>query len=176
MRKYGSANVWQMFTDLFDYLPLTALVENQIFCLHGGLSPSIDTLDHIRQIDRVKEVPHEGAMCDLLWSDPDDRQGWSVSPRGAGYTFGQDISEHFNHTNNLTLISRAHQLVMDGYNWSHDRNVVTIFSAPNYCYRCGNQASILEIDENMRYTFLQFDPAPRRGEPQITRRTPDYFL
>ena len=75
VRKYGSGNVWKMFTDLFDYLPLTAVVENQIFCLHGGLSPSIDNLDAIRQLDRVQEVPHEGAMCDLLWSDPDERRG-----------------------------------------------------------------------------------------------------
>jgi diadenosine tetraphosphatase ApaH/serine/threonine PP2A family protein phosphatase len=52
-------------------------------------------------------------MCDLLWSDPDDRCGWGISPRGAGYTFGQDISEAFNHNNGLTLISRAHQLVME---------------------------------------------------------------
>ncbi|GAA28176.2 protein phosphatase 2 (formerly 2A) catalytic subunit [Clonorchis sinensis] len=138
LRKYGNANVWKYFTDLFDYLPLTALVDNSIFCLHGGLSPSIDTLDHIRALDRIQEVPHEGPMCDLLWSDPDDRGGWGISPRGAGYTFGQDISETFNHSNNLTLVSRAHQLVMEGYNWCHDRNVVTIFSAPNYCYRCGS--------------------------------------
>ena len=89
MRKYGNANVWKYFTDLFDYLPLTALVDGQIFCLHGGLSPSIDTLDHIRALDRLQEVPHEGPMCDLLWSDPDDRGGWGISPRGAGYTFGQ---------------------------------------------------------------------------------------
>ena len=67
-------------------------------------------------------------MCDLLWSDPDDRCGWGISPRGAGYTFGQDISEAFNHNNGLTLVARAHQLVMEGYNWSQDRNVVTIFS------------------------------------------------
>merc|ERR1712072_494942 len=73
-------------------------------------------------------VPHEGPMCDLLWSDPDDRCGWGISPRGAGYTFGQDISEAFNHNNGLTLVARAHQLVMEGYNWSQDRNVVTIFS------------------------------------------------
>jgi serine/threonine-protein phosphatase 2A catalytic subunit len=114
--------VWKFFTDLFDFLPLTALVDDQvrqsprsgfkacsfvayqIFCLHGGLSPSIDTLDHIRSIDRHQEVPHEGPMCDLLWSDPDDRCGWGISPRGAGYTFGQDISEAFNHNNGLTLV------------------------------------------------------------------------
>ncbi|KAJ3091792.1 Serine/threonine-protein phosphatase PP2A catalytic subunit [Quaeritorhiza haematococci] len=203
LRKYGNANVWKYFTDLFDYLPLTALIEDQIFCLHGGLSPSIDTLDHIRALDRIQEVPHEGPMCGA--SDPDDRCGWGISPRGAGYTFGQDISEAFNHNNGLTLIARAHQLVMEGYNWSQDRNVVTIFSAPNYCYRCGNQAAIMEIDEHLKYTLyftladllsnlsplasslsvscaklkpysLQFDPAPRRGEPHVTRRTPDYFL
>lgn len=176
MRKYGSAAVWKYFTDLFDYLPLTALVENKIFCLHGGLSPSLDTLDHIRQLDRVQEVPHEGAMCDLLWSDPDERSGWGISPRGAGFTFGQDISVQFNHTNSLNLVARAHQLVMEGYNWCHERNVVTVFSAPNYCYRCGNQAGIVEVDEHLNYSFLQFDPAPRRGEPHIAKRTPDYFL
>ncbi|XP_051144772.1 serine/threonine-protein phosphatase PP2A-3 catalytic subunit-like isoform X2 [Andrographis paniculata] len=176
LRKYGNANVWKIFTDLFDYFPLTALVESEIFCLHGGLSPSIETLDNIRNFDRVQEVPHEGPMCDLLWSDPDDRCGWGISPRGAGYTFGQDISEQFNHTNSLKLIARAHQLVMEGYNWAHEQKVVTIFSAPNYCYRCGNMASILEVDDCREHTFIQFEPAPRRGEPDVTRRTPDYFL
>ncbi|CAJ0558065.1 unnamed protein product, partial [Mesorhabditis spiculigera] len=73
-------------------------------------------------------------------------------------------------------LRKAHQLVMEGYNWCHDRNVVTVFSAPNYCYRCGNQAAMVELDDELKYSFLQFDPAPRRGEPHVTRRTPDYFL
>eukprot|EP00042_Codosiga_hollandica_P020922 m.70187 g.70187 ORF g.70187 m.70187 type:complete len:308 (-) comp50113_c0_seq1:237-1160(-) len=176
LRKYASAAVWTYFTDLFDYLPLTGLVENQIFCLHGGLSPGAETLDTLRAMDRFQEVPHEGPMCDLLWSDPDDRKGWNVSPRGAGYNFGQDVSEQFNHRNGLTLVSRAHQLVMDGYSWSHERNVVTIFSAPNYCYRCGNQAGIMELDDALNYTFLQFDPAPRAEGYHKQARTPDYFL
>jgi len=175
-KKYGNANVWKCFTDLFDYLPLTAVVENQIFCLHGGLSPSIDTLDHIRALDRIQEVPHEGPMCDLLWSDPDDRNGWGISPRGAGYTFGHDISDQFNHNNNLKLIGRAHQLVMDGYSQTHDKHVVTIFSAPNYCYRCGNQAAIMEVDEHLRQTYMQFDPAPKKIDQNVPKRTPDYFL
>lgn len=176
LRKYGNANVWKYFTDLFDYLPLTALVENNIFCLHGGLSPSIDTLDQIRQLDRLQEVPHEGPMCDLLWSDPDDRTGWGISPRGAGYTFGQDISEQFEHTNNLGLVARAHQLIMTGYNWSHEKKVVTIFSAPNYCYRCGNEAALMEVDEFFKETFIQFDMAPVKPENVVSKRTPDYFL
>ena len=180
LRKYGSANVWKYFTDLFDYFPLTAVVEGAIFCLHGGLSPSIDTLDTIRLLDRAQEVPHEGAMCDLLWSDPDDRSGWGISPRGAGFTFGADITEQFNHTNGLDLVARAHQLVMEGYQWGHNKGVVTIFSAPNYCYRCGNNAAIMEVDEHNRFLFIQFDPAPRDvqngGGSAVKPRLPDYFL
>lgn len=89
MRKYENNNVWKMLTELFDSLPLTAVVEGQIFGTHGGLSPSIKTLDDIRKLDRFQEVPSEGPICDLLWSDPDERFGYNVSPRGAGWTFGQ---------------------------------------------------------------------------------------
>lgn len=177
LRKYGNANVWKFFTDLFDYFPLTGLVEKAIFCPHGGISPQLDTLDNILALDRIQEVPHEGPMCDIVWSDPDERTGWGISPRGAGYTWGQDLSEQYNHTNGLTLIARAHQLVMEGYAWQHDKNVVTIFSAPNYCYRCGNQAAVMELDEHLEYSFLQFDPAPRDGTTNVPkRRIPDYFL
>ena len=157
LRKYGSARVWQYITDTFDFLPLAATVESEIFAPHGGLSPSLDSLDHIRALDRQQEVPHEGPMCDLLWSDPDDRAGWGISPRGAGFTFGQDISEQFNHANGLNMIARAHQLVQEGFEWAHDHSVVTLFSAPNYCFRCGNLAAILEVDEGMRRSFLQFE-------------------
>ena len=69
------------------------MIENSIFCLHGGLSPQLETLDDIRALDRNQEVPHEGSMCDLLWSDPDERNGYNISPRGAGFTFGEDISK-----------------------------------------------------------------------------------
>ncbi|GBE62694.1 serine threonine- phosphatase PP2A catalytic subunit [Babesia ovata] len=176
LRKYGNADVWIALTNIFDYLPLGALIDGRIFCPHAGLSPSFDSLDQVRDLNRVQEVPHEGAMCDLLWSDPEERTGWGLSPRGAGFTFGYDISKAFNRTNGLELIARAHQLIMEGYQWSQDRNVVTIFSAPNYCYRCQNQAAIMEIDERMRFTFLQFDPSPRREPPEKKERNHDYLL
>jgi len=109
------------------------------------------------------------------------------SPRGAGYTFGQDITEQFTHINNLSYISRAHQLVMEGYQWQHNDKVVTIFSAPNYCYRCGNQAAIMEVPDSVQnfssdggiqgaVKFSQFDPAPRGEDWHKSGRTPDYFL
>jgi diadenosine tetraphosphatase ApaH/serine/threonine PP2A family protein phosphatase len=119
-----------------------------VLCVHGGLSPLIDTVDKIRLIDRKQEVPHEGAMCDLLWSDPDEIEGWGLSPRGAGFLFGADIVRHFNWKNDLSLIARAHQLVMEGYKEMFDCRIVTVWSAPNYCYRCGNVAAILELGED----------------------------
>ena len=94
----------------------------------------------------------------------------------AGFVFGGDISRKFNFTNNLSMICRAHQLQQNGYQWSHENNVLTIFSAPNYCYRCGNLAAIMEIDENMKYELQTFEPAPRRGEAALEKYTPDYFL
>ena len=163
---------------MFDYLPLTALVGDKILCLHGGLSPSIDSLDHIRILDRIQEVPHEGAICDLLWSDPQERSGWKSSNRGAGFEFGMDVSEMFVHTNGLSMVSRAHQMVMDGYNWCHAGHVLTVFSAPNYCYRCGNQAAILEVgDATDSFRLTQFEHAKGlQGRENIPKSLPDYFL
>lgn len=160
LRKYGSVNVWRYCTEVFDYLPLAALVEERVFCVHAGLSPSINTLDQIRTIDRKQEVPHDGAMCDLLWSDPEDIDGWGLSPRGAGYLFGADVVSQFNSTNKLDLIARSHQLVMEGYKSMFAEALVTVWSAPNYCYRCGNVASILELDEHLNKNFKIFEAAP----------------
>jgi len=177
LRKYGSVNVWRYCTEIFDYLSLSALIDDRILCVHGGLSPSINTLDQIRAIDRKQEVPHDGAMCDLLWSDPEDIEGWGLSPRGAGYLFGGDIVGMFNATNKIDLIARAHQLVMEGYKLMFNDTLVTVWSAPNYCYRCGNVAAILELDEHLNKNFKIFEAAPQesRGIP-AKQPAPDYFL
>ena len=154
LKKYGSVNVWRYCTEIFDYLALGAIIDNKVLCVHGGLSPSINTLDEIRALERKMEVPHDGAMCDLMWSDPDSEiSGWQVSPRGAGYLFGGEIVEKFNRENNIDMIARAHQLVMEGYKSMFSDSLVTVWSAPNYCYRCGNVASILNVNEKLEKTF-----------------------
>lgn len=177
LRKYGSINVWRFCTDVFDCLMLGAVIEEKIMCVHGGLSPHIQSMDQIKSINRRREVPHEGPMCDLLWSDPEEISGWGMSPRGAGYLFGDDTVETFNAENGITTICRAHQLVMEGYKWMFNKKLVTVWSAPNYCYRCGNVASIMELDENLRSNFKVFNAAPasERGNPSA-RPPPDYFL
>jgi len=177
LRKYGSVNVWRYCTEVFDYLSLAAVIDNTVFCVHGGLSPAVSTLDQIRSIDRKQEVPHDGAMCDLLWSDPEEIEGWGLSPRGAGYLFGGDITTQFNQANKIALIARAHQLVMDGYKRMFGDQLVTVWSAPNYCYRCGNVAAILELDEHLTQTFKVFDAAPQEARgAQAKRAAVEYFL
>ena len=101
VRKFGGVNVWKYCTDLFS---LAAVIDGKIFCVHGGLSPNADHIDDIRAVDRKQEVPHDGAMSDMLWSDPEPEvTGFGFSPRGAGYLFGKDtvdsvmeFDEHLN--------------------------------------------------------------------------------
>ncbi|PKI82994.1 hypothetical protein MVES_003029 [Malassezia vespertilionis] len=147
MQKFGSATVWKNCCQVFDYLNIAAIIDGRVLCVHGGLSPELRSLDQIRTIMRVQEVPHEGPFCDLMWSDPEDIETWSVSPRGAGWLFGRMVTKEFNHLNGIELIARAHQLVQEGYKMMHDDNIVTVWSAPNYCYRCGNVASIFQVDD-----------------------------
>lgn len=170
-RKYGNANVWHYFTDMFDFLTLSVVINNQIFCVHGGLSPSIHSIDQIKIIDRFREIPHEGPMADLVWSDPDpDKDEFSLSPRGAGYTFGAQVVKKFLEVNSMNHILRAHQLCQEGYQVLYDDRLSTVWSAPNYCYRCGNMASVLEVSDTGERYFNVFDAAPEndlhRGEQQ----------
>ncbi len=148
-KKYGNLNCWRYFNELFDYFPIAAIIEGKIFCVHGGLSPKICYIDQIRLLNRQQEIPHEGAFCDFMWSDPDDIDTWAFSPRGAGYLFGGKVVDEFNQLNDIRLICRAHQLVNEGFKyWFKNKNLVTVWSAPNYCYRCGNKATIFIFDEN----------------------------
>ena len=159
-RKFGSLNVWRYCTEVFDCLPLSAVVENSVLCVHGGISPRLPTLNDIRALDRQQEVPAEGPMSDLMWSDPEDIKGWNASPRGAGYLFGGNVVEEFLRTNGLNYIVRSHQLVMEGYKMYFNEKVVTVWSAPNYCYRCGNIAALMELDENLGRIFKVYEQAP----------------
>jgi serine/threonine-protein phosphatase 6 catalytic subunit len=179
VRKYGNPNPWKYCVEVFDYMNLAAIVNGSVLCVHGGISPYLATIDQIQTIERVQEIPHEGGYCDLMWSDPEDMLNWALNPRGAGYLFGSKVTKEFNHTNGLELICRAHQLVMEGYKYHFpDKNLVTEWSAPNYCYRSGNVASILALNEHMAREFKLFNNVAEPSDsPDVMRRSQiPYFL
>jgi len=176
VRKYGSVNVWRCCTDVFDYMCLGAVIDGSVLCVHGGLSPSLQTLDQVRLIDRKQEVPHEGPMCDLLWSDPEEMDGWGISPRGAGYLFGGDACRHFNRQNGLGFVCRAHQLVMEGYRWMFNHNLLTIWSAPNYCYRCGNLGAVLRVKDAEQLEVRVFEASQKSFTSAESTKAVHYFL
>ncbi|KAK9844527.1 hypothetical protein WJX74_003625 [Apatococcus lobatus] len=176
-RKYGNANAWRYCTEVFDFLTLSALVDGKVLCVHGGLSPDLRTLDQVRCIERVQEIPHDGPFCDLMWSDPEDIDAWAVSPRGAGWLFGGKVTAEFNSINGLDLVCRAHQLVQEGLKYMFtNSSLVTVWSAPNYCYRCGNVASILCFDENLEREVKYFTETGENTTMMAPRSTVPYFL
>ncbi|CAE7486105.1 PPH22, partial [Symbiodinium pilosum] len=117
MRQFhsGGAEVWEAFCDCFDHMPLAAVVNEKILCVHSGFSPELEDLQELRDLDRHRDYGHEGPMADMLWSDPEDRTGWNIAPKSVGYSFGEDITADFLQANKLSLLIRSKQLCIDGY-------------------------------------------------------------
>ena len=179
--KYKDQNVYMKFLELFNFLPIAALINEKIFAVHGGLSPYLHLLDQVQVLDRFQEPPFEGPLADLLWSDPNESQGFIVSKRGTGFLFGADTSKKFAHLNNLVHITRAHQLAHKGYHIWFDGLVSTVWSAPNYMYRNRNLASVMRISDSQRgfqMSFNVFDAVPptERTVPEAIAPLSAYFL
>lgn len=146
--------MWKTFVDAFKCLPVAAIVDDKIFCCHGGLSPALDSMDQIRRLVRPTDIPDAGLLCDLLWSDPEkDVSGWQPSDRGVSFTFGADVVARFLNKHNLDLVCRAHQVVEDGYQFFAKRQLVTVFSAPNYCGEFDNAGAVMSVDDNLMCSF-----------------------
>jgi serine/threonine-protein phosphatase PP1 catalytic subunit len=160
-----SVRLWKLFTDCFNCLPVAAVIDDKILCMHGGLSPDLDSLSRIREIQRPVDVPDQGLLCDLLWSDPDrESSGWGDNDRGVSFTFGADKVAEFLNKHDLDLICRAHQVVEDGYEFFADRQLVTIFSAPNYCGEFNNAGALMNVDASLLCSFQILKPY--RGKAQ----------
>ncbi|ADM12553.1 Ser/Thr protein phosphatase PPI-1 [Encephalitozoon intestinalis ATCC 50506] len=157
-RRYNTT-IWKVFTECFNWIPISALVDGRILCMHGGISPDLKNMDQIKAIARPTDVPDEGLLCDLLWSDPDPGvRGWGENDRGVSVTFGPDTVEKFLETHNLDLICRAHQVVEDGYEFFANRSLVTVFSAPNYCGEFENSGAIMDVDKDLVCSFQVLKP------------------
>lgn len=157
-RRYN-VRLWRNFTELFNYLPVAALIDEKILCMHGGLSPDLRNLSSISEISRPTEIPDSGLLCDLLWSDPDKEVlDFDENDRGVSVVFGEKIVQEFNRKNDLDLIIRAHQVVDDGYEFFAQRQLITIFSAPNYCGEFDNSAGIMIIDDALTCSLKVLRP------------------
>uniref|UniRef100_A0A7S3VFF6 Serine/threonine-protein phosphatase n=1 Tax=Chaetoceros debilis TaxID=122233 RepID=A0A7S3VFF6_9STRA len=160
-RRY-SIKLWKNFSDVFNCLPVSALVDEKILCMHGGLSPEMESLQQIADLSRPCDVPDVGLMCDLLWSDPDTSvNGWGENDRGVSFVFGADIVCEFLEKHDLDLLVRAHQVVEDGYEFFAGRRLVTLFSAPNYCGEFDNAGGLISVDENLMCSFMILKPSTR---------------
>lgn len=162
-RRYN-IKLWKTFCDAFNCLPTAAIVDEKIFCMHGGLSPEINSMDQIKRIVRPTDVPDTGLLCDLLWSDPEkDISGWAENDRGVSFIFGADVVHSFLRKQDMDLICRAHQVVEDGYEFFAKRQLITLFSAPNYCGEFDNAGAMMTVDETLMCSFKVLKPVKSRS-------------
>lgn len=160
-RRYG-VKIWKQFGEIFNCLPIAAIVDKKIFCVHGGLSPTLTTMLQIKKIERPTEIPEQGLLCDLLWSDPTDKiEGWGENDRGLSYVFGKGVVFKFLEKFRFDLICRAHQVVEKGYQFFANRALVTIFSAPNYCGEFNNAGAIMKVDKTLMCSFQILKPSKK---------------
>jgi serine/threonine-protein phosphatase 5 len=161
--KYNDEDIYESFHELFKFLPLGHVLNEDVLVIHGGLfSKDGVTLDELKQINRFIDVPSEGLMNEILWSDPFDGNGTQPSSRGAGVYYGQDVTEKFLKENNLKLLIRSHEVRDEGYSIEHGGKHITVFSAPNYCDQAGNKGAIVKFDRgDMEHPyFIKFNASP----------------
>ncbi|KAK9458099.1 Metallo-dependent phosphatase-like protein [Dipodascopsis uninucleata] len=154
-----SIKVWKTFIDCFNTLPIASIVALKIFCVHGGLSPVLNSMDEIRDIVRPTDVPDYGLLNDLLWSDPTDTPNdWEDNERGVSYCYGKSAINKFLAKFEFDLVCRAHMVVEDGYEFFNDRSLVTVFSAPNYCGEFDNWGAVMSVSEELLCSFELLKP------------------
>ncbi|CEP64776.1 protein-serine/threonine phosphatase LALA0_S13e02740g [Lachancea lanzarotensis] len=154
-----SSKTWKVFVDVFNSLPLAAVVQDKIFCVHGGISPHLRELRQIERVARPTDIPEEGLITDLLWSDPDPQKSdWSTNDRGVSVTFGKRNVLDFCSRFNFDLVIRGHMVVEDGYEFFARKKFVTVFSAPNYCGEFQNWGAVMSVTTGLMCSFELLKP------------------
>ena len=160
-----SIKCFKKITNLFNMMPISALINENILCMHGGLSKDLQNIEQINKILRPTDIPNEGLLCDLLWSDPNENltEDFGINERNISITFSKDYVKNFVEKNNLDLICRAHQVVEEGFEFFADMKLVTVFTAPNYMGEFDNNGGILEVGEDLLCKFHVLRPNFERG-------------
>ena len=166
-----NVKIWKVFIDTFNTLPLAAIVAGKIFCVHGGLSPVLNSMDEIRHVSRPTDVPDFGLINDLLWSDPTDSPNeWEDNERGVSYCYNKVAINKFLNRFGFDLVCRAHMVVEDGYEFFNERSLVTVFSAPNYCGEFDNWGAVMSVSEGLLCSFELLDPLDSAALKQVMKK------
>lgn len=143
--KYSN-QMYELFAEVFNQLPLCYCLNKRVLVMHGGLFSEDDvTLDAIRKVDRFRQPPNDGIMCELLWSDPMEAHGRAPSQRGVGVRFGPDVTRAFCERNRLDYVIRSHEAMQNGFEKMHENRCITVFSAPNYCDTMKNKGAFITM-------------------------------
>lgn len=173
-KRRTNIKTWKIFIDTFNTLPVAAIIAQKIFCVHGGLSPSLTNMNQLRSIQRPTDVPDFGLLNDILWSDPADTENeWEDNERGVSYCFNKVAINKFLAKFGFDLVCRAHIVVEDGYEFFNERTLVTVFSAPNYCGEFDNWGAVMSVSEDLLCSFELLKPLDSmalRQEMQKSRR------
>lgn len=170
-RNSNGVKIWKLFVDVFNTLPVAATIADKIFCVHGGLSPDLKNLNQIKKIQRPTDIPDEGLLADLLWSDPQEKElsnsnsnsnsnvkDWKQNDRGVSYCFNERVVKKFCSNFDFDLIARGHMVVEEGYEFYGNRKLVTIFSAPNYCGEFKNWGAVMNVNKKLMCSFELLKP------------------
>ncbi|KAH0795010.1 Ser/Thr protein phosphatase [Histomonas meleagridis] len=156
---FGDMLLYYLSIQTFEYIPLAALIDKQILCIHGGLDPNLNNVDQIRSVKRPISEFTGDFIDSLVWSDPTDNiDDFEVSSRGSGYTFGCKALKSFLSSSKIEMLVRGHECVFNGCKYHFDGRLVTVFSASNYCGMVGNEAGVLVIHSPMNYEAKTFPP------------------
>lgn len=147
VRAKFSAEVFDLFSEVFNALPIGHVINREVFVVHGGLySEDTVTIDDLQKPNRFREIPDNGLICESLWADPQPMLGRTPSKRGTNcMAFGPDVTAKFLENNNLSLLVRSHEVREEGYDVMHNGKCITVFSAPNYCDQMGNKGAFIRF-------------------------------
>lgn len=168
---------FELFSEAFNWLPLAMIIQHKILVVHGGLfSEDGVKLDDIRKIDRNRQPPESGLMCEMLWSDPQPNLGRAPSKRGVGLAFGPDVTHRFLDDNGLDMLIRSHEVKMEGYEVEAGGRLCTVFSAPNYCDSMGNKGAFIQFDHTLKPKYTSFTHVPHPPVQPMAYASPMYRM
>jgi len=174
--KYGD-QIYEMFQEVFNWLPLSVVINRKVMVVHGGLfSKEGVKLADIEKIERNRDIPEDGLMCDMLWSDPRKQNGRGPNKRGVSMQFGPDVTKRFLDDNGLELLIRSHEVKQEGYEIEADGRLITVFSAPNYCDSVGNKGAFIRFKgSEMKPNISQFTAVPHPNVKPMQYSSMSYF-